>query len=65
MKTVSGLIKQYNDSHGFYLNIGFGTSSPQLLFLDGRQKDIREEILVYSEIHDAVFELIHKLGLKF
>jgi hypothetical protein len=58
MNTISNLIIKYNKEQDFYST----SKSKKVLFLNQRQKEIREEIIVYLEIHDAFAELIQGMG---
>ena len=57
MLIISNLINRYNKEIGFN-----GLTAKKVIFLNQRQREIREEILVYTEIHDAYFELGNKMG---
>ena len=62
MKTISDIILTYNKEQGFYLLNNFVNTNSRVLFLTQRQKDMRQEMLAYIEIHDAFSELVQKLG---
>ena len=62
MNVISNLIITYNKEQGFYVLNNFLETNKKVLFLNQRQKEIREEILVYLEIHDAFAELMQKMG---
>ena len=62
MSVISDLINTYNKTQDFYALNNFLGTSQRVLFLTERQKNIRDEILVYAEIHNVYSELIQKLG---
>lgn len=62
MNTISNLILMYNKQQGFYSMNNFLSNNKKVLFLTGRQQEMREEILVYIEIHDAFSALTQGLG---
>jgi hypothetical protein len=62
MDTVSKLILKYNKERNFYSLNNFLSTNKKVQTLSKRQTEIREEILLYIEIHDALSELIQGVG---
>ncbi len=62
MDTVSKLILKYNKEQSFYSINKFFSTNKKVQLLNQRQVEIREEILLYIEIHDAFSELIQGVG---
>ncbi len=62
MGVISNYINTYNKEQGFYSLNNFSTGNKRIVFLTQRQKQMREEILAYTEIYSVFTELIQGLG---
>ena len=62
MATCSSIINTYNKEHDFYVFNNLSVNSSRVLFLTQRQKDMRDEMLAYTEILESLAEVEQKLA---